>query len=147
MPGRRWWDVSLPSLLSSQHSLTHRQKTGLCGPCTLMEMPHQPQGNLKHVFYTYKQRRQIYCMQLNKEAGLANLRTRFLEGNLGGWRHPGGGSCGWYFAHTLSTSTYQPGEGFAFPWDCSVVLMSRTHIHSGLHPLPTLTTGPKSRDQ
>lgn len=64
------------------------EKLGLCGMWALMEM-HQKLGNSARIFYISESRRQICCIQLNKEVGLPDLGRRSLWGAVAGFSHPG----------------------------------------------------------
>lgn len=103
-----------------------------------------------------------YGIQLNREAGLANLVRSNLcvcgGGQSSNHKHLGKENKGEYFLHAPSTFTLMPEEDFCplsephlrkkallLPWSWSIeflnmaVPVSTTHIHSGLHSLPMLS--------
>ena len=82
---------------------------------SLIEKPQDP-GSLVCLVYRVEQEKKGYCLQLNKEAGLANPSRVSLWGAATGCRNPTWGSCGWYSVFTLSIPVCRKGKALPYSY-------------------------------
>lgn len=107
------------------------EKLGSVGPCCRMDP-----WSMVLLFHTSESRRQVCCVQLSKEEGLASFG---FQGAVSDCNHPGGGRCRWYFLHSVEIYTKTRGRLLHFyviwgPWCGCAPDITFTQEFNHTHP-------------